>query len=109
MRFVKFCGPIALVWIVAMFFVSQPPLTGVATVALAAGRGQGQKAAGRDQGRDQGQKHLDRQLRQALRDAGFTGDIERIYKKLGVDNRFAAILAVMRQADRPDAIPSSGA
>ncbi len=81
MRFVKFCGPIALVWIVAMFFVSQPPLTGVATVALAAGRGQGQKAAGRDQGRDQGQKHLDRQLRQALRDAGFTGDIERIYKK----------------------------
>ena len=68
MRFVKLCGPIALLWLVAMLVATQPPVGGVETVALAAGR-------------DQGQKSLDRELWQALKDAGFTGDIERIYKK----------------------------
>ena len=65
MKFAKLTALAVLSWIVALVLVSQPGVVGVETMAYASGRDHG----------------LDRQLRQALRKAGFTGDIERVFKK----------------------------
>jgi cytochrome c peroxidase len=68
MRFVKFAGLVMLLWLVAMLLSIQAPAGDTDAVAFAAGR-------------DRGEQSLDQQLRKALKNAGFTGDIERIYKK----------------------------
>ena len=65
MKFAKLTALAALSWVVALVVVSQPSVDGVETTVFASGRDHG----------------LDRELRQVLKKAGFTGDIERMYKK----------------------------
>ena len=64
MTFARYIAVAALSWATVTIVVTLP-ITGIDTTAFASGRDSG----------------LDRELRDALRKAGFTGDIERIYKK----------------------------
>src|SRR5687767_7153627 len=68
MRFAKFGAVVSATWIVAMLLALKPPIGGVETVVLAGDRAQVDS-------------RLDHELRKALKNAGFTGDIERIYRK----------------------------
>lgn len=67
MKFARLTALAALSWVVALALVvvSQLSVTGVETAVFASGRDHG----------------LDRELRQVLKKAGFTGDIERVFKK----------------------------
>jgi cytochrome c peroxidase len=68
MRFAKFSALVAAMWVAAMLVGAKPPVEGVEPVVIASSR-------------DHGDDRLDQELRRALRRAGFTGDIERVYKK----------------------------
>ena len=71
MRFVKVLAVVALSWTMAMVVASRLSVDiGEATVYASGG--------GRGPNRDRG---LDRELRHTLREAGFTGDIERTFKR----------------------------
>ncbi len=87
MRFVKFSALAASTWIVAMLVVSQPSASVVGTTVFAAGGGDVRdRRAPRDRRdvrkhRDHRGESLDDQLRKVLKKAGFTGDIERSFRK----------------------------
>jgi cytochrome c peroxidase len=71
MRFAKVFALAALSWMAAMVFVPQFSVDGVDTAVYASNGDRGQH----------GDRGLDRELRDVLRKAGFTGDIERTFKK----------------------------